>query len=47
MGNFLDMTIVCLDCIPAGARARAGMAVESQVSWQLPICGENIVFHWQ
>lgn len=35
---FLDMTMVCSDCMPAGTQARAGMALENQVSWQLPMC---------
>lgn len=40
VGDFLDMTMVCSDCVPAGTRARAGMALGNQIPW----CGDQCVW---
>lgn len=37
MGNFLAVTIICSDCIPCETRARAGLALESEVTGQFPV----------
>lgn len=43
VGNFLHVTIVCSDCIPGETRVRAGMALESEVTRQFPVCGKKRV----
>lgn len=33
--------MVCFDCIPTETRARVKMALESQVTWQIPMGGKK------